>query len=534
MKKIWWWVIGIIVVVGVGGFLAYRVLAARQASAAASANLQTTTVERGSIPATISTAGTVRSGQSAVINWQTSGKVGNLDVKLGDQVKADQVLAELDPNSLAPSMINARQTLIDAKKTLDDLVNSRLQQAQALQAVQNAQTALDDLKQTSATNTAQAQQAVAAAQTALKDAQTKRTAMNYAHSTDPLVVENALTNYQIAKQQYKDALKEYNKYAHLKLTDPKRANALRNLLAVEQKMRTAFATYNWYLLPPTPDEIAQADADLAVAQANLAQAQANWDNLKNGSSSASTTLAEATLADAQRAYERVKDGPNPDDIAAAQAAVDAAQVTLSQVQLTAPFAGKVSDVNILPGDLVSSGTKAFQIDNLTDLYVDLPIAEIDISNLQVGQKATLAFDAIPNKTYNGEVSEVGLVGTSTQGVVNYPVTIKITDPDASVRPGMTAAVSVVIDQHDNVLMVPNQAIQVAGNRRQVVVLFEGQQIPVPVTVGLSNETMSEVTGNQLKEGDTILVNPPAVTTNGGGRGGAIFLGGPGGGGGFGR
>ena len=532
MKKIWW-VIGIIVVVAVGGFVAYRVLAARQASAASAVSLQTTTVERGSIPATISTAGTVRSGQSAVINWATSGKVGNVNVKLGDQINADQVLAALDPNSLAPSMINARQTLIDAKKKQDDLLNSKLQQAQALQAVQNAQTALDDLKQTSGTNSAQAQQAVATAQTALKNAQTKRTAMNYAHSSDPLVVENALTNYMLAKQQYKDASKEFVKYAHLKLTDPKRANALRNLLAAEQKMRTAFATYNWYLLPPTPDEIAQADADLAVAQATLVQAQANWDNLKKGSNSAATTLAEATLADAQRAWERVKDGPNPDDIAGAQAAVDAAQVTLSQVQLTAPFAGKISDVNLLPGDLVSSGTKAFQIDNLTDLFVDLPIAEIDISSLQVGQKASLAFDAIPNKTYDGIVTEVGMVGASTQGVVNYPVTVQITDPDASVRPGMTAAVSVVIAQHDNVLMVPNQAIQVTGNRRQVVVLFEGQQIPVPVTVGLSNETMSEVTGNQLKEGDTILVNPPAVTTNAGARGGGI-IGGFGGPGGFGR
>jgi len=532
MKKLWW-VIGIIVVVAVGGFVAYRVLAARQATATAAVNLQTTTVERGSIPATISTAGTVRSGQSAVINWQASGKVGKVDVKLGDQVKADQVLAELDPNSLAPSMINAKQTLIDAKKTLDDLLNSKLQQAQALQAVQNAQTALDDLKQTSGTDLAQAQQAVATAQTALKDAQTKRTAMNYAHTSDPLVVENALTKYQIAKQQYKDASKEFEKYAHLKLIDPKRANALSNLLAAEQKMQTAFATYNWYLLPPTPDEIAQADADLAVAQANLAKTQANWDNLKNGSNSAAATLAEATLSDAQRAYDRIKNGPNPDDIAAAQAAVDAAQVTLNQVQLTAPFAGKISDVNLLPGDLVSSGTKAFQIDNLTDLFVDLPIAEIDISNIQVGQKASLNFDAIPNKQYNGVVTEVGLVGTSTQGVVNYPVTVQITDPDASVRPGMTAAVSVVIAQHDNVLMVPNQAIQVTGNRRQVIVLFEGQQIPVPVTVGLTNETMSEVTGNQLKEGDTILVNPPA-TTGGGARGGGTIIGGFGGPGGLGR
>jgi multidrug efflux pump subunit AcrA (membrane-fusion protein) len=94
-------------------------------------------------------------------------------------------------------------------------------------------------------------------------------------------------------------------------------------------------------------------------------------------------------------------------------------------------------------------------------------------------------------------------------------------------------VSIVVDQHDNVLLVPNQAIQVTGSRHQVVVLFEGQQIPVPVTVGLTNSTMSEVTGNQLKEGDTILLNPPAATTTSGTRVGGI-LGGGGFGGGFAR
>jgi HlyD family secretion protein len=532
MKKTWW-VIAVILVIGVGGFLVYRTVAARRAAAASSVNLQTTTVERGSIPATISTAWSVRSGQSAVINWQTSGKVGSVNVKLGDQVTAGQVLAELDPASLSPSMINAKQTLIDAKKNLDDLLNSKLQQAQALQAVQNAQTALDDLKKTNAVNSAQAQQAVAAAQIALDDTQTKRTAMDYPHSTDPLVVQNAQTNYQIAKVKYKDALKTFTKYEHLKLTDPKRARALSDLLNAKQKMDSAFALYNWYLLPPSPNDIAQADADLAAAQANLAQAQANYDSLKSGPSSSDLAVAEANLADAQRAWERVKDGPNPDDVAAAQAAVDAAEVTLSEVQLTAPFAGKISDVSILPGDLVSSGENAFQIDNLTDLFVDLPIAEIDISNVKDGQKATLSFDAIPNKEYEGLVTKVGLVGTTTQGVVNYPVTVQITNPDASVRPGMTAGVSIVINQHDNVLVVPNQAIQVTGNRRQVIVLFEGQQIAVPVTVGLSNETMSEITGNQLKEGDTIILNPPATSSSSGNRGGT-FVGGFGGPGGFGR
>ena len=196
MKR-FWWIIAIVVVILVAGGLSYRALASgRQTN---TPNLQTATVQRGTIDSTLNSAGTIRYGQSADLTWQTSGRVDKINVKTGDKVQAGQELATLDPNSLSSSMINAKQTLIDAQKTLDDLQNSKVAQAQASQDVADAQKALDDLKQTNATQAAQAQLDVANAQQAVKDAQNKRNAMNYAHSTDPLVVQNAETNYLLAK-----------------------------------------------------------------------------------------------------------------------------------------------------------------------------------------------------------------------------------------------------------------------------------------------------------------------------------------------
>lgn len=526
MKK-YYWIAGIVLVLIVAGFFTYRALAAQRASATAA--VQTATVQRGTLTSSLSSAGTVRTGQSAVITWQTSGKVGEVTVKLGDHVTAGQVLAALDPSALSPSTINARQNLIDAKKNLDDLLNSRLQQAQALQAVSDAQAALDQLKETNAKETGQAQVDLAAAQKALDDAQKKRNALNYPHSTDQLVIQKAQTDYLLAKADYKEALQKFNLYAKKNLTNPDRVAALNALVAAKQKMDQAFAKYNWYLQMPTANDIAQADANLALAKANLAAAQSAYDNLKNGPNAAEIAVAEAKLADAQRAWERVKDGPNPDDIAAAQAAVDAAQAVLNQIQLTAPISGTITELDIASGDMVSSGTQAFRIDDFSAIFVDLEVSEIDINNLQLGQPATLTFDAIPEKQYTGVVTKIGTVGTVSQGVVNYPVTVQITNPDEAVKPGMTAAASVVIAQHQDVLMVPNQAIRVVGNQRTVTVLFEGQQIPVQVSIGLTNETMSEVTGNQLKEGDEVVLNPSTATANsnrffgGVGGGGAIFV-----------
>jgi len=501
---------GIVLALLVTGVLSYRVIASSRSSTTSS--VQTATIERGTLTTTLSSSGNTRSGQSATISWQTSGKVGEVTLEAGDTVTANQELAALDPSSLSTDMITAKQTLITAKQTLDDLINSKTKQAAALQALEDAQKALDDLKTTAAQEAASAQQTLATAKATLEDAQKTRDKMNYPHSTDPYVIEKAKTNYVLAKNAYNDALKQYNKVVNKKLTNPARVQALNNLVNAEATLKTALATYNWYVLPYTASDIAQADADLAVAQAAVAQAQSNYDSLKNGASTAEIAVAEANLADAQRAYDRVKDGPSADDIAAAQAAVDAAQASLDHAQLLAPFAGTITEVDVKTGDLVSSGTTAFRIDDLSSIYVDLEISEVDLPSLKVGQQTTLEFDAIPDKQYTGVVTEIGMIGTVSQGVVNYPVTVRITNADENIKSGMTASVTITTDQAKDALLVPNKAIHTSNGQHTVTVLFEGQQMSVSVTTGLSNDTMTEVTGGQLQEGDTVVITGSTTST----------------------
>jgi HlyD family secretion protein len=523
----------IVVVVLVAGYLAVRALAGNQNTAAT--DVQTATVQRGSLASTLGASGNTRSGQSATIVWQTSGKVGEVTLQPGDFVEEDQVLASLDPNTLSAEMIKAKQDLIDAKQALDDLLNSNLQQAQALQAVEDAQEALDDLKQAYVEDSSQAQLALAQAQKAYDDALRTRNGMNYPHTTNALVIEKAETDYLLAKKAYNEALNKFSLVEKKRLIDPERVQALNRLVAAEQTMKEKLATYNWYIGSYSDNEIAQADAELAVAQVELERAQATWDSLQYGTSSTAIALAEATLADAQRAWQRVKDGPSQDDIDAAQAAVDAAQATLDKTQLLAPFAGTITEVDVKTGDLVSSGEKAFRVDDMASLYIDLQISEVDLAELEVGQQATLEFDALSDKVYTGEVTEIGMIGTVSNGVVNFPVTVRVTDADEDIRPGMTASVTIVTDEREDVLLVPNKAILTSAGQRTVTVLFEGQQISIPVTVGLTSSSMSEVTSSQLREGDVVVLNgttsASSTTQN---RGDMIFvdpgggMGGPGG------
>ncbi len=245
-----------------------------------------------------------------------------------------------------------------------------------------------------------------------------------------------------------------------------------------------------YKSEATAEEIEKADADLALKQAQY--------------------------EDAKRAYERVENGPNADDLAAAQARVDAAQATLDLARLTAPFAGTVTEAIPLPGDQVTAGTLAFRIDDLRSLLVDVELSEVDINSVAVGQAVSLTFDAILGKEYQGKVTKVAQAGTVAGGMVNFTVTVELINPDELVKPGMTAAVNIVVKEIKDAVLVPNRAVRLVDGDRVVFVIGEdGKPKKVEIRLGASSDTMSVVVGGDLKEGDLILLNPTADLTGSG-------------------
>jgi macrolide-specific efflux system membrane fusion protein len=140
----------------------------------------------------------------------------------------------------------------------------------------------------------------------------------------------------------------------------------------------------------------------------------------------------------------------------------------------------------------------------------------------------VTFNALPGKKYTGKVTDVSQVGVASQGVVTFGVTVEVTSADQSVLPGMTASLNIVTASAENVTIVPTRAITTSGGQRTVTVLFEGNQISVPVTVGLASATETEITGGGLKAGDVVVLYAVTTTTNrlGGFGGGPVV--GPGG------
>lgn len=340
---------------------------------------------------------------------------------------------------------------------------------------------------------------------ALTTAQNHRLALNNGRATQT-TIDVAQANYNQAKAALKVAQRAYDAVAGLPEKSPKRNSALLRLNAAQNAATSALGLLNWYTGTPTPSDFATADTAVAQAQQVLNQAQQAYDLVKNGPDQTKLAALKAAVSDAQSAYDLVKNGPNPDDVAAAKARIAADQATINTMEITAPFDGTITDVSVLLHDQVTSSTAAFRIDDLTHMLIDVNVAEMDIPNIQLGQPANMTFDAIPGKTYQGKVVVVSQAGTTTQGVVNFVVTVEITNPDKDIRPGMTAAVNIITASKQNVLMVPSRAVRTTtSGSHTVITLSEGKQTTVPVTVGITDDTNTEISGGGINQGDTVVL-----------------------------
>jgi HlyD family secretion protein len=525
-----------------------------------SATTQTVRLQRGALTAVVGATGTVQSNQYALINWQTSGKVDNVLVKLGQVVQSEKILATLDETSLAQNIIQAKADLINAQSALDDLQKpnplkiaqaetaladaqdalanllnpSALAIAQAETDLKDAQSALDTLMSPDSVDISLAEQAVLEAQNTADDAQAQVDRLQYPRGTDAQV-NSARATYVLAQSEVDRLQKVYDRTGGDPNEDPAKARALSDLDTARVKRDRALSTLNWYQAPWSAEDFLQKNSDLAVAQARLADAQDKLDSLKNPTTedielarahisdtqenldalrnptATDIELARQRVADAQESLERAKNGPTSDDLAVAETRITVAKATINQTRLTAPFAGTVTSIQVMPGDMVSQGVPAFRIDDLTKLFVELQVSEIDVYQIQSGQPVSVTFDAIPGKVYAGKVTDIGLVGDTNLGTVSFPVTVQLTNADTAVKTGMTAVANIIIARVENVLQVPNRAVQTKDGVKVVYVWHsaENAYYEIPVQVGLSSDTMTEIMAEGLNVGDEILVTVPS-------------------------
>jgi RND family efflux transporter MFP subunit len=182
-----------------------------------------------------------------------------------------------------------------------------------------------------------------------------------------------------------------------------------------------------------------------------------------------------------------------------------AQLNLEEATLVAPFAGTVADVSIEVGQMVASGTPVIVLTDLTNYYVDLYIDETEIGQVRVGQPVVITPDAFPNEEIEGEVTAIKSIGTVSSGIVTYEVRVEITPTEVPIRSDMTTSATVVVEEKEDVLLIPNRAIRREGDTEYVEVLVGTEVRRVAIATGASNEAVTEVTAG-LEEGDAVVTN----------------------------
>ena len=346
----------------------------------------------------VEASGVLEAQAYARLMWKTSGTIERATVKVGDQVKAGDILTELQIGSVATNIITAQADLVDAKKALDDVLKSNLSQA-------NAKLEL------------------AAAQEALDDAQNDYALLNRPRVSAELI-EQTEDDLQNAQDQLKRIKKFYDRFLGYEKMDSSRyakSDLTLKLLSAQENVDRMLAKLNWYTSTPS--------------QTSLMQSKAALD------------LALARVEDAKREVQRLSEFPNADDVTAAQARVDAAQSTVNSLYILAPFDGEVLSIEQNPGDTVSAGATALLLANRSQLHVNAQVVEIDVSHVKVGNLANVTLDSIPGRIFTGRVTLIEPVGRPIAGLIKFNVRIDL-DPvdDEAVLLGGTANVTILVDE----------------------------------------------------------------------------------------
>lgn len=291
----------------------------------------------------------------------------------------------------------------------------------------------------------------------------------------------------------------------------------------------------------------QAASNLEIAKANAARTRTDLAQRKRELDRAKSLVAQQFVSenDVDVALTNFQSAEAQVNLAAAQvkqaeAALNAAELELKYTIIRSPVNGIVVARNVEVGQTVAASfatPNLFLIAlDLTKMQVDTNVSESDIGGMTEGKEATFTVDAYPGQRFSGIIRQVRLAPINVQNVVTYNVVVAVDNRDLRLKPGMTANVSIVVAQKEDVLKVPNAALRFLPPRtdqgsyaRTSVTASSNQGSPspggssvsasraiwkqepdgelesVPVQTGISDGTVTELISGFLSEGDQVIV-----------------------------
>jgi len=276
------------------------------------------------------------------------------------------------------------------------------------------------------------------------------------------------------------------------------------------QLRSAEAALHAVQVGGTHEEVLDRQAELVKARGEVEAAQRNLEAMQNLKQSGAATAAEVEnaqnrLKTAQAQlnvleqktsdrYSRPEVAKVQAQAADARAAYAAAQEVVRQSNVTATSDGTVYNLPVHPGMYVAAGDLLVQVADLSAVQVTAYVDEPDIGRLERGQKVTLAWDAMPGRTWAGTVTRVpttvSLLGTRTVG----QITCEIPNPDHKLLPNVNVSVTITTARHDHALTVPREAVHQEDGRHYIFLVVDGELQRREVETSVADLTRIEVVG----------------------------------------
>lgn len=498
---------------------AYAYIRLRGSQAVAKTEYTVAFAKKSSVKKTVSANGILQPWTTVDIKSKAGGRIDLLAVDVGSRVRKGQIVAKIDPTD---SLLTYRQAKANTESALAKEKQTgktyQLTVAQAEIAVQQA-----------AANLASANASFQQAASRLQTAQTESVAQ-------PFVTAAAIDQ---AKAALDNATEARTKLTVTQSQDRASVLAAFNQAAANNKnLQTNLARQQsllekGYVSQSSVDALV---ADAAVAEATLASAKLKLDSLASQQAS-ERDASDASVRQAEAAYRAAKANSylvqskknslaeSKEAVAQARAAIKASQAqlaaaiqdrangairqlditsataakesasaslqnaksTLDQTTVTAPVEGIVLQKYVEQGTIItsglslnSSGTSIVQLGDVSRMYVDVAVDETDIASIRLGEPVDLTFDAFPNRTFSGKVTKINPLGVVVSNVTTIHVRVEVDNTAkgfGELKPQMNATCEFIEATANDVIAIPNEAVQTDGNGSYIEVLAQAKASP---------------------------------------------------------
>jgi HlyD family secretion protein len=475
------------------------------------------TVATQDVKQTVIATGTVTSQSNLNLGFKGTGTISQVNVAVGDKVHQGQVLMELDESSASTAIQQAKAGVVSAQANYDKVVNGSSADQIAVQqaAVAAAQVAVQNA-QTAYTNTVSQQQtAVQNAQTAEYNAGLTATPSASNSSTASLTVNGTYTGTQQGAYNVSIvATGSGNTYSYNGLESG--SGTVQTGIPLPLGKLGLFLTFSstgivhsgdmWTIQVPNT----QSPSYLTASNNYQAALQTQQQQVTNAQNQINS--AQAALQQAQAQLTLNKSAALPADVEAAEGQLQTAQAGLAAAQnqynnniITAPIDGTISQVNGTIG--AAPGLDPIVLIDANSLHVESEISESSIALVQPGQTIDMTFDAFgPDQHFTGTVLSIDPASTVISGVTDFRVVSSLPTPaNPDIKTGLSVNLSILTNEKQDVLAVPNRLLQSDSSGKQFVTVIasDGKSTKsVYITTGLSGDTYTEVTSG-LSGGEQI-------------------------------